>query len=50
MTTKKTTITNKDGSKEVTEEVIENGKRTENKYMLGPGESDSNAQRHRIKY
>ena len=37
VTTKKTTIVNNDGSKEVTEETIDGGKKIEKKYSLGPG-------------
>jgi hypothetical protein len=36
---KKTVITNQDGTKTVTEEVIDNGKRVESKYVLGANES-----------
>ena len=49
MTTTKTTITKKDGTKEVTEEVLDNGKRAENKYILGPGESE-NGMKAKLKY
>lgn len=41
MTTKKTTIVNPDGSKDVTEEVIEDGKKQESKkYSLMAGEKE----------
>lgn len=39
MVEKKTVITNQDGTKTVTEEVIDNGKRVESKYILGANES-----------
>ena len=46
--TKKTTITHGDGTKDVSEEVIENGTRMEKKYSLQPGESESG--KGRLKY
>lgn len=48
MTTKTTTVSKGDGSKEVTKEVIENGQKTSEKYILGPGESDKT--RGKLKY
>lgn len=43
VTTKKTTVVNPDGSKDVTEETIEGGKKLEKKYSLGPGQSSGKA-------
>lgn len=42
-------MTREDGSKEVTEEVIDGGKKTETKYLLAPGESDAQ-NRGKLKY
>ena len=47
--TRKTTITHEDGSKDVSEEVIDNGKKMEKKYSLQPGESES-GNRGKLKY
>ena len=43
VTTKKTTVVNPDGTKNVTEETIEGGKKLEKKYSLGPGQSSGKA-------
>ena len=40
VTTKKTTVVNPDGTKEVTEETIDGGKKLEKKYSLGPGQNN----------
>jgi hypothetical protein len=49
VTSKKTIITKQDGSKEVTEESMEDGRKVENKYILGPGQSDPSG-KGRLKY
>ena len=48
MVTRKTTLTHGDGRKEVSEEVIEDGKKSVKKYVLGPGESNGN--KEKLKY
>lgn len=39
VTTKKTTVVNPDGSKDITEETLDGGKKFEKKYSLGASES-----------
>jgi hypothetical protein len=47
--TRKTTITHGDGTRDVSEEVIEDGKKVEKKYSLQAGESEPSA-KPKLKY
>lgn len=46
VTTKKTTVMNPDGTKEITEETLDGNQKMKKTYSLGPGESKTKAMKY----